>query len=48
MLCVGAVLIMLLAVIAAFQLDTRTETWKMSGVTDFLTAPRGTAEVIPI
>lgn len=48
MLCVGAVLIMLLAVVAAFQLDRRTKTSKMSGVTDFVTAPRGTAKVTPI
>lgn len=48
MLCVGAALIMLLAVVAAFQLDKRAKTSKMSGVTDFVTAPHGAAKVTPI
>lgn len=45
---VGAVLKMLLTVIAAFQVDKITRILKMSGVTDFSIVLHGTTKVMPI
>lgn len=44
----GAALKMLLTVTAAFQVDKRIRTLKMSGVTGFVTVLHGTTGVVPI